>query len=218
MTAYEALRTETAWVDLAGRGKIRVLGEDRARLLHAMSTNHVENLGVNAGHYTFFLNAQGRILADARLFNLGDSLLLETEPELRTKILEHLDKYIIADDVTLEDETSQWTSIALEGPTSVARAGEFGIPVPAEPWGVAPWGDGFVFRVSSSGGEGLELMIPNGEWPALQAQLTGAGIPQASAEDLRVVRLEHGHPRYGEDVTERFLVQETGLLTGGSLQ
>lgn len=55
-------------------------------------------------------------------------------------------------------------------------------------------------------------MLPNAEWPALQAQLTAAGIPQASAEDLRVVCLEHGQPRYGEDVTERFLVQETGLL------
>lgn len=212
MSPYEALRTGTASVDLRGRGKIRVTGEDRARLLHAMSTNHVQNLPVNAGQYTFFLNAQGRILADARVFNFGESLLLETEPELRAKILEHLDRYIIADDVTLEDETSNWTSIGLEGPASAAFAGQLGIPVPSEPLGIAPWGNGFVLRLSVSGGEGVELVMPDAEWPTLQERLNVAGIPQASAEELRVVRLEHGLPRYGEDVTERFLVQETGLL------
>ncbi len=44
MTPYEALRGDAAWIDLSQRGKIRVTGEDRARLLHAMSTNHIEGL------------------------------------------------------------------------------------------------------------------------------------------------------------------------------
>ncbi len=30
--------------------------------------------------------------------------------------------------------------------------------------------------------------------------------------DARAVRIEHGHPRYGEEITERYLVQETGQL------
>src|SRR5437899_10836362 len=37
---YSALREHAAWLDLSGRGKIKVTGEDRARLLHAMTTNH----------------------------------------------------------------------------------------------------------------------------------------------------------------------------------
>ena len=53
----------------------------------------------------FFLNAQGRILGDANLFCFEDHLLLDTEPETRQKLFEHLDRYIIADDVTMEDET-----------------------------------------------------------------------------------------------------------------
>jgi aminomethyltransferase len=35
---------------------------------------------------------------------------------------------------------------------------------------------------------------------------------QASPEDARIVRIENGIPRYGEDISERYLVQETQAL------
>src|SRR6185437_2870275 len=111
MTSYEALRSETAWIDLSSRGKIRVTGDDRARLLHAMTTNHISGMQRGEGLYAFFLNAQGRILADACIYNLGEALLLDTEPEVGTKVLEHLDKYIIADDVELDDQTITWSAV-----------------------------------------------------------------------------------------------------------
>ncbi|MBV9084849.1 MAG: folate-binding protein, partial [Acidobacteriaceae bacterium] len=73
MTGYEALRSDAAWIDLSKRGKIRGTGEDRARLLHAMCTNDVQNLAVGEGLYAFFLTAQGRIVADAYIYNFGES-------------------------------------------------------------------------------------------------------------------------------------------------
>src|SRR5205085_11781166 len=42
--------------------------------------------------------------------------------------------------------------------------------------------------------------------------LAASGIPEATSGDARTVRLEHGRPRYGEEITERYLVQETGQL------
>src|SRR5262245_28067384 len=98
---YRGLREHAAWLDLTGRGKIRMTGEDRARLLHAMTTNEIQKLHSGEGCYTFFLNAQGRILADANVLCLPDHILLDTEPETRQKILDHLEHFIIADDVTL---------------------------------------------------------------------------------------------------------------------
>ena len=97
-------KTRRGWI-CPDRGKIRATGEDRARLLHAMTTNQVETLQPGEGCYAFFLNAQGRILADVNLLCFEDHFLLDTEPETRTKVFEHLDRYIIADDVTLEDQT-----------------------------------------------------------------------------------------------------------------
>ncbi len=132
---YTALREHAAWLDLSGRGKIRATGEDRARLLHAMTTNQVETLKPGEGCYAFFLTAQGRILADANLLCFEDHFLLDTEPETRTRVYEHLDRYIIADDVTLEDQTGRIATIAIEGPRRRRGIGEnSGAPEPAAPY------------------------------------------------------------------------------------
>lgn len=214
MSSYEALRTDAAWVDLSQRGTIRLTGEDRARLLHAMSTNHIEGLQSGDGLYAFFLNAQGRIVADAFIYNLGEALLLDTEPEVADKLLEHLDKYIIADDVTLENEAGKWTIIGLEGPNSLERAALLGIPVPERQYGWVTYGRGLVARVASATPEGLRIFLPTDEASTLFGQLSSADLPEAGADETRTVRLESGIPRYGEDISERFLVHETQALHG----
>src|SRR6476661_5547551 len=96
---YQALRETAGTLDLSARGKIFLTGEDRVRLLHAMTTNHIQQLQPGQGCYAFFLNPQGRILADANVFCRQDDFLLDVEPETRERLYQHLDKYIIADDV-----------------------------------------------------------------------------------------------------------------------
>src|SRR5665213_2112810 len=123
MQGYYDLRVGAAWLDVSSRGKIRLTGEDRTRFLHAMTTNHIQQLIPGMGCYAFFLTAQGRILADVNVLCRHESFLLDTEPETLQKLLEHLDKFIIADDVTLEDVTLEdvtptLATIALEGPKS----------------------------------------------------------------------------------------------------
>jgi aminomethyltransferase len=214
MNGYEALRSQCAWIDLSAHGKIRVTGEDRARLLHAMTTNQIQGLAPGQGVYAFFLNAQGRILADAVVYNLGESLLVDTEPETRQKIYEHLDKYIIADDVSLTDETQQWAAIGVEGPASEETIKALGAPVPAEEYAIEPWEMSFVARVASTGADGFRIYLPGAEKDVLLKALAGHGVTEADAAVARTVRLEHGKPRYGEEISERYLVQETGQLHG----
>jgi len=201
---YRALRENAAWIDLSTRGKIHVKGEDRARLLHAMTTNHVEQLKPGQGCYAFFLSAQGRILADVNILCFEDHFLLDTEPETRQRVFEHLDRYIIADDVTLEDVTEQWATIAVEGPDAV-RVMDVEIP----PYGWVRKGSSIVARLNSTGSDGFFIFAPIAEKRQL---IAGLGVPEASAEDARTVRIEHGRPRFGEEITERYLAQETDQL------
>lgn len=211
---YKALREGAAWIDLSSRGRIRVTGEDRARLLHAMTTQHVEHLQPGGGGYAFFLNAQGRILGDVNLFCFEDHFLLETEPELRRKVFEHLDRYIIADDVTLEDVTDETAEIGIEGPHAAATLERLGAPLPDAPYATKAWGDRLIARVSTTGSAGFAVILPR---PGKEAFLRLLGeIPEATAEQARVVRIENGRPRYGEEITERYLVQETGQLNAVS--
>jgi tRNA-modifying protein YgfZ len=204
---YRALREQAARLDLSGRGKIRVIGDDRARLLHAMTTNDVEHLKPGEGCYAFFLNAQGRILGDVNIFCFEDHLLLDTEPETRTKIFEHLERYIIADDVTIEDQTDRIATIAIEGPGAAEALQQVGAPTPEAPYSWLRWGDSIVARIDSTGAGGFFVFTP-------AAQQIEIDAPWATAEDARIIRIEHERPRYGEEMTERNLVQETGQLQG----
>jgi tRNA-modifying protein YgfZ len=197
---------------LSARGTIRVMGEDRARLLHAMSTNDVSHLEPCAGLYAFFLTTQGRILADAYIYNLGSSLFLDTEPEIGRKLRDHLDKYIIADDVELEDESGRWAVLGIEGPQFAETASRLSLPVPALAYGTAEWQGGFICRVAATSHDGIRVFIPKERKEDLIRQLSDANIPQATADEAQIVRLENGVPRYGEDISERYLVQETQQL------
>lgn len=208
MTGYEALRNKAAWIDLSARGKIKLTGEDRARFLHAMSTNHIQQLTPGAGCYAFFLSDKGRILADANVLCCSDHFLLDTEPETRQSLYQHLDRYIIADDVTLEDITETTATIAVQGPAAQQALERVGAPVPEATYSSIEWKSRLVVRLTATGGLGFFIFVPVGEKAELIASLEAAGAEAADPEAARVVRLEHGKARYGEDIGERYLAQE----------
>ncbi|HLJ16543.1 MAG TPA: glycine cleavage T C-terminal barrel domain-containing protein [Bryobacteraceae bacterium] len=208
-TGYKALREQAAWGDFNGRGKIKLTGKDRARLLHAMTTNHIRQLTPGSGVYAFFLNVQGRILGDANIFCMPDYFLLDTEPETAEKLYQHLKKFIIADDVTPEDLTPTLSTIAVEGPKSREVLLSVGAPVPEADLAIALWETCSVARASLTGEPGFLLFLPIEAKSDLIQRLESAGAVAADAEAFRIVRLEHGKPRYGHDITERNLAQET---------
>ena len=52
---YQALRHGAAWMDLSARGRIVARGRDRARLLHALTSNEVKKMTPGSGCYAFLL-------------------------------------------------------------------------------------------------------------------------------------------------------------------
>jgi tRNA-modifying protein YgfZ len=208
MTGYDALRKHAAWLDLSARGKIKLTGEDRARLLHAMTTNHIQQLTPGLGCYAFFLNDKGRVLADANILCRPEYFLLDVEPETREPLYQHLDRFIIADDVTLEDATESTVTIAVEGPEAANVLERAGAPIPEGDYSSVDWDNALVARLNFTGSSGFFIFAPADEKLALISRLEAAGAEFADAEAARVVRLEHGKPRYGEDISERFLAQE----------
>jgi aminomethyltransferase len=205
---YQALRHVAGWMDVSTRGRIIARGRDRARLLHNVTTNEVKKMTPGAGCYAFLLTPQGRIQADLLLFAFEDHFLIDTAPELREKVLQHIRRYIIADQVTLEDVTAATSAIAVEGPEAAAVLAAIGAPVPAEEYQHQPWGERWVAAVSLTGQPGFRIYGAAN----LEPQLAAAGARPASEEDARVVRIENGRPRYGEDIRETSLPQETGQM------
>jgi len=206
---FQALADSAAILDVSDRGRIRVTGDDRARLLHAMTTNHVQELKPGEGQYTFFLNAQGQIQADAYILCFADHFLLDVEPQTRQSVYEHLDRFIIADDVTLEDVTDQTFALGLEGPQELRLAAEIGMTAPHAACAHSEWDPYSVAAISFTGAPGVRVYGPSLRKDDALATLAGSGAIEATAEDAETFRVTRFKPRYGRDITERSLPQET---------
>jgi folate-binding protein YgfZ len=211
---HEALLASAGLVDLSSRGRIRVTGEDRARLLHAMTTNHVQQMKPGDGIYAFFLNAQGRILADAYVLCFEDHFLLDTGAETRKPVYGHLDRYIIADDVALEDVTEQTFCFGLEGPKATDVAAKCGLAAPHHRFAHVRAGDFCVAAISATGAHGVRIYGAGGSRDEAVTTIEAAGAIAASAEDAEAARIEHFVPKYGCDITEHTLPQETQQMHG----
>jgi folate-binding protein YgfZ len=226
---FRALFSSCGVYDLSGRSKIRLTGADRVRWLNGMVTNNIRDLAVNHGVYAFLLNAQGHIQADLYAYNMGDSLLLDIDARLREVVLAHFDKFIIMDDVEVADISATLTAIGVAGPRAKQVLEKAGIHIPD----LAPLelctptcncacgclqctvvrsdvrGDG---HGEDPAGSSYEIWLaPDMLKPAWDA-LVAAGATAVSADALERRRISHGIPRYGVDIRERDLPQETGQM------
>src|SRR5437773_6859856 len=98
------------------RAQIALTGADRVRWLNGMVTNNIRDLAVGQGVYAFLLNPQGKIQADLYAFNRGESLVVETERTQVETVLQIFDRYIIMDDVEVENLTGKFAVIGVAGP------------------------------------------------------------------------------------------------------
>lgn len=209
---YRALRHGAAWLDLSSRGRLVARGRDRARLFHNLTSNEIKKLPAGAGCYAFLLSPQGRIQADLTLLAFEDRYLLDTEPELRAKVQQHIRRYIIADQVELEDVTGTTAALGIEGPEAAAMLLSLHAPVPDQVGAHRAWGESTIAAVSVTGQPGYRVYCAAARLAELACQLEAAGVKAATAEDARLVRIENGKPRYGDDIGEASLPQETGQM------
>jgi tRNA-modifying protein YgfZ len=192
---YQALRQGAAWLDLDSRGRIVARGRDRARLLHNLTSNEVKKMVPGDSCYAFLLTPQGRIQADLHLLCLADHFLIDIDPGLAEKVHQHIRRYIIADQVELEDVSAQTASIGVEGP----GAAELKL-APGE-YTVAPF--------TITGQPGYRIYCSPDTKAALISELESLGVKPATTDDARLVRIENGKPLYGEDIRDTNLPQET---------
>lgn len=211
---FRAITTGGGVYDLGSRAKVRATGEDRFRWLNGMVTNNVKDLKPGHGNYNFVLSAQGRVLGDLYIYNRGGELLLDTERSQLGPLLKVLNHFIIMDDVELTDISDQLTSIGLQGPQSEELLKKIGVaPDCADPLVVCSvhWNGHSlaVTRMASPDFLTYEIWLKPEAAAALWDALTAAGATPTGTEALEKFRVMAGVPRYGVDITERYLPQET---------
>ena len=115
---HNAVRSNVGIADISYLGTLSLTGEDRAKFLHRLISNDVENLSVGEGNYATLLTNRGKIIADMKVYIFDDTIYISTAPECVEHAYTELDKYIIADDVELSDVTDTVGAIAVYGPKS----------------------------------------------------------------------------------------------------
>jgi folate-binding protein YgfZ len=209
-----ALLSGVAVHDLGWLRRMAVCGEDRFRWLSGMVTNTVNDLAANAGAWNLVLNAQGRIQGDLHVAREGDALYLTIAADQYEKLLAHLERFIIMDDVELTPLSE--SALGLAGPLTADLLARLGLPAPQEPLtsASAAW-NGQQIRVVRAYGAlapHYELWVRAVQIPALWQALVEAGAHPVGAASLEAFRIVEGIPAYGIDIAERDLPQETSQM------
>src|ERR1700741_4573858 len=113
---YRAAPEAVALFDTKWHAAITLSGPDRVRYLNAIVTNDIKALSEGSGTLALLPNPQGHLLAELEIYALKEKLLVLTHASVRERTVQTPDKFIIMDDVTLEDVTATLGSLAIEGP------------------------------------------------------------------------------------------------------
>jgi len=100
---------QATFLDLSARTKFRIAGTDRFRFLNGQITNDLRKASETVAIEACVLNAKGKMNAHIFVGAHGECFLVDAEQELCETLRARLERYVIADDVQIEDVTDQFS-------------------------------------------------------------------------------------------------------------
>jgi folate-binding protein YgfZ len=182
-----------AFFDLSARVKLRVSGADAFRFLNGQLTNNVGKASEDSAIQASVLSAKGKLSAHVFVSKQEGDFILDADPELREELPARLDRYIIADDVQIEDVTEKFSVFHVLADAAPAVAGSIRM-VSANRFGFAGWDVWSLAADAETIREGLRHDMPF--------------CDESSGE---VLRIEQGIPRWGRELTSEIIPVEANL-------
>jgi folate-binding protein YgfZ len=189
----------------------RIRGPDANTFLNGQFTQELR-LSPGGIAYGLWLNQKGKVLADSHVLRLSDDEHLvfaaETDPAL---LRQRLEDYLIADEVTIDDESGAWRGALLweTTPDDWARLGGAEVR-PSAPAEFSRVGEAFLFRAWGTSAGWAWAVWPehaSAEWSARLAQAGQAG----SSADAAQARIRAQIPQVPIDLGLEDLPNEGGL-------
>jgi len=213
---YAAAHSDAVIFDCSHRGKVHVTGADALRFLHNLSTNDILHLAAGSGCEAFLTNLKARIVAYLQVFHLpGPQLWLDTAPGMAAKVIQHLDHFLISEQVEFSDRTAALAQLHVAGPRAAAAVGEAFAGaetlVPMQALEVrGPFGESQVRRVDRLRLPGFDLLCPVEHAVALWQALHGKRVQPAGQIVFEALRIAAGTPAQGLDIDENTFAPEVG--------
>jgi folate-binding protein YgfZ len=182
---------QAIFFDLSGRTRFRVTGADRLRFLNGQITNDLCKASETAAIEACVLNAKGKIDAHVFVSVAGESFFIDADPALRETLKARLERYVIADDVQIEDVTDQFSLFHVLSQPSTLECGR-------------------TVSVCRFAQSGWDIWVDATEHDALLGQLSSELKP-CDSNATEVMRIEQGIPRWGRELTNEIIPIEANL-------
>jgi folate-binding protein YgfZ len=219
---YHQALNHAAVFDLSHRGKVELIGPDAGSFLQNLCTNDVKNLAAGLGREAFLCTAKAKVVARVFIYHrfLDDrssSWGLDVDPGLAGKVAQHLDHFLISEQVETADRTADLAQVYLTGPAATEALMEalgdplpeleplhhLKLPLPNGPPGQAR-------RNDRLGQAGFDLLCRPEQAGDLWQRLVQAGARPAGMQAYEILRVEAGTPTYGKEYDEDRFVVELG--------
>jgi folate-binding protein YgfZ len=236
-TGYGALKNGAGVRLCSERTIIRMSGDDRASFLHGMCSNDIKGLKPGGLVAALFLTERAHLIAEAVVWATADELLLEMERSQWPDVRAHLERFLVADDVEMEESVAGpryggviQRVIQIDGPrASDAVAAVFGEPAAL----TGAWrygevdGGALVAQVTRWGKPAFTILTSDASASETVARLVKAAganqsgqagevsqvieVREVSLEAAEIVRVESGIARVGVDTNDKTIALEARM-------
>ncbi|MBK1723438.1 CAF17-like 4Fe-4S cluster assembly/insertion protein YgfZ [Thiocystis violacea] len=195
--------------DLSHLGLIAVRGADAKTYLQGQLTNDIRELSESNSQLSAHCSQKGRMLALLRVFQVGDTLYLQTPAERLPEIIKRLRIYILRSKVNLEDASDALVRIGLAGDGAPDLLTARGLPAPEQENRLALSGEFAVIRIPGTPAR-FEVLAPYSAMTGLWEHLAEQAAP-ADAQDWTLLDIQAGLPNVYDLTAEAFVPQMTNL-------
>ena len=222
ITEHNAVRNAAGIFDVSHMGEFFLTGKDALTNLNYLLCNDFSDLKSNRARYSPMLNEVGGIVDDLIVYCFSkECYMLVVNASNKAKDFDWLAKHINGE-VQLEDRSSEYAEIAIQGPQAEAilRTVVGYDHIPKRNYSFIPLAkldgiDCLIAQTGYTGEQGFEIYCKEDQavkvWQKLLEVGESFGLTPCGLGSRDTLRLEAGMPLYGHEMNDSITPLEVGL-------
>ncbi len=198
-------------------GAIRVTGTDRLDFVQGQVAQNIKALPIPGGARSMILNVKGQIEFDVRIYRRKDDIYLQTAENSSAEVMARLQKYIVFDDVKLENISDRIRVLHISGENAFELVSGFGFSSGTQLL-ETDFGTLLVAEVQRGNGNGFDVHVLASKYNEFLQTFSAQDVTELENVELEPLRIASSIPDAHTDRFTGMLPQECGLLEGVSFK
>lgn len=214
---HNVVRSSAGVFDVSHMFRIVITGPDAVDFVDHVLTAAFKSVPSGKCKYSFVLTEKGAVIDDVVVYKGGDFVLIVSNASNGRKVVAHLARNKGKFNVKISNESSKTGMIAVQGPTAGGFArSEFGNAFDSLKYYeftviTKDSNKIFLSRTGYTGEDGFEVIADAEYTSLLWDNFIAAGAKPCGLAARDSLRLEAGMPLYGNELSEKISVLDSGL-------